>query len=72
MRTIKTITGISLLILMGFTAPKNPADFKISLLDEPTDEYVDRYKTTMAFLKSGKRPRVWFGIGEFDRGVYTG
>lgn len=41
MRTIKTITGISLLILMGFTAPKNPelAAKLINKLFQAFDEY---------------------------------
>ncbi|MFA5817598.1 MAG: glycoside hydrolase domain-containing protein, partial [Bacteroidales bacterium] len=41
MRTIKLITGLLLLILMGFTAPKDPEGFKISMFDELAPIYPD-------------------------------
>lgn len=41
MKTIQTIAGVFLLLLMGFTAPEDPVEFKISMLDELAPIYPD-------------------------------
>ncbi len=41
MKTIQSIIGLVLLILMGFAAPKDPPEFKISMFDELAPIYPD-------------------------------